>query len=161
MSDENAPLLARIHSAFADVPPPPDDRLVSDGGSYLEGDAIRQAFRGRRWHEVPLDDLRREVAALYFFTPEAFRYYLPAFLAAAVADPARSDTIPGSLIRALSKPDAPGDDLRWFEDRAGGFTDAQSAAIRAFLESRVKHFAGSDPFGDAEAALKSYWIEHG
>jgi hypothetical protein len=41
-------------------------------------------FRGRHWGDVRLVDLARYSATLSFLTPEAYRFYLPAYLLAVI-----------------------------------------------------------------------------
>jgi hypothetical protein len=84
---------AEIRAAFAARPYPGDDRLAS-GPSYSgdEGDEngdVERFFRGKDWREVTLDAILGGRALqpnsfLFFLSPEAFVYYLPAFLIASL-----------------------------------------------------------------------------
>ena len=80
---EEETLPPRIERAFEDVPYPGDDRLVPDP-SHWEGGRIAQEFAGQHWKTIPLDVLSSYLESLSYFTPESFRYYLPAYLLAAV-----------------------------------------------------------------------------
>ena len=51
------------------------------------GDAIDETepFRGQRWDQVPPGMLRKHFEAACFFSPEAMRYFLPAFIKGTLA----------------------------------------------------------------------------
>ena len=77
----------RINAAFANTRYPGDDNIGYDKtGEHLECKQVADHFRGTIWQAVDLAFLRKygeraDVSvALTFLSPEAFRYYLPAFL---------------------------------------------------------------------------------
>jgi hypothetical protein len=68
-------------------------------------------------------------------TPEAIRFYLPAYLLASIIRYRESDQIPGSIMFLLRLPEA-GDlnaNVR-FRARFGSLTERQVCAIRAYLQ---------------------------
>jgi hypothetical protein len=75
-----------IEAAFADVAQPEDDKVV---GSYGEEPLEETApFIGKKWSDLDPDVVAEHVdALLYWFTPAAFHYYLPAFLKAGLKHP--------------------------------------------------------------------------
>ncbi len=84
---DRAALIKQIKTAFASVPYPGDEgicRRATDADRQLgtEEVEIEAAFRSRHWTEVPLEIHNAYQSALSFFSTEAFRYYLPAFLLA-------------------------------------------------------------------------------
>lgn len=172
MMDTEA-LKARIRLAFSDVEPPPRWCLVSsyEGTEPVLLEEEFGAVLGRRWDE--LDPVFLDQApggfgsALSFFSDEAYRFYLPAYLFAAI-DRKLEQTDPVShLIRDLAKGGERTINPRRYGARTARdhavyrfsiFTPAQAAAIRAFLE----WFAGSPdclPFErtDIAYAIATYW----
>jgi hypothetical protein len=131
-------LIVQIEQAFADAVYPGDDKLINANhcGECAE---IAEVFRGKKWSSLTnIKFLRRYVAALSLLYPEAFRYYLPAYMIAALIDPATADVILDSLEydfmpRATENAAA----QEWFFNRATGFSPAQKRAIKAYLEFPV------------------------
>lgn len=77
-------LIDRISTAFPINPAPAESSLfVPNNAEEWQNQQVRP-FRGRRWTELALDDLSGHTGAFYSFTPEAFCYYLPALLCAAL-----------------------------------------------------------------------------
>jgi hypothetical protein len=161
-------LIEQIEQTFASVLYPGDNRIcigVTDEDRRLLGTEqaeIEAAFKGLHWREVPLEVLNCHQSALSFFSPEAFRFYLPAFMLASLGVPRwPSDLLPAgvgiknAVIWSLDPPKEmswkPRSDptVAWFLERMSGFNPEQKAAIRTFLS-----FAGSR---DAKVALARYW----
>jgi hypothetical protein len=74
-------LIEQITMAFDATPYPGDDRLC---GSDLGDEPTEYAleFRGLNWKTIHPDFLSHHYASLSFFSDEAFRYFLPAYLIA-------------------------------------------------------------------------------
>jgi hypothetical protein len=53
--------------------------------------ALRDAFAGRRWTDIPTAQVHEHYSELPLFSPIAHRYYLPAFMIAATDRTCRSD----------------------------------------------------------------------
>lgn len=75
-----------IREAFADVPVPRHDRLIENEWND-EAQMVRRAFMDKPdWHTIDPDFLAQApeglASALSFFSDEAFRFYLPAYLIA-------------------------------------------------------------------------------
>jgi len=101
-------LLQELDAAFGELPIPTDDNIVYDNtGYHLECNEIRRRFRSRHWRDFDLAELVEHVDALSFFTPEAFRFYLPAFVRASIQDYLGSDQIPQRVLWALAPPSVP------------------------------------------------------
>jgi hypothetical protein len=67
-----------IRTAFEVEPVPPAAELCGSRGSEAHDETA--AFAGKPWPELEPAFVEEHAAALFFFTPEAFHYYLPAFL---------------------------------------------------------------------------------
>jgi hypothetical protein len=74
-----------IERAFATVHRPSDENLCASVGYEELKDT--EPFRGRDWRDLDPAVLLRHQYALFWFTPEAFHYYLPAFLIAGIQRP--------------------------------------------------------------------------
>jgi hypothetical protein len=121
-------LREQIERAFDQTPMPAG--ILVDPLSDDEG--VSNYFRGRSWRGHKVQDLRFHEVALSFFEPEAFRYYLPAFMLATLEDPAAADIIPHGILFHLSAPDDP---RVWA--RLCAFAPGELDAVAAFVESLV------------------------
>lgn len=99
--DDASALLRRLETAFgARVEP---ERLWSS--DHVPEDVSEvQSFRNLDWSTLSVDHLARNHSALYFFSPEAFRFFLPRVLASGLregrTDILAYDSIVGSLDRS-------------------------------------------------------------
>jgi hypothetical protein len=117
LSNKRAAAVAQeIKESFAGIPYPGDDRLVA--GRTPEDDEVADFLRGRGWQDLPLDWLARNHESMFFMTPEALRFYLPAFLIPSILDCSNAGDISGSLLFLF---ETPGDSVRqtWFQERFG------------------------------------------
>jgi hypothetical protein len=98
-------VLDKLTSSFQTLPYPGDLNLVYDNTGYdLECVDIQQAFAGKHWSELSQETLIRESSALAFLTPEAFRFYLPAYLSNVVREFDESDALPEISVYYLTLP---------------------------------------------------------
>lgn len=84
---EIAGLVGQIESAFAATPYPGDDRICDPRPGDEEVAEYALEFRGARWDRLHPEFLTYHDAAISFFTAEAFRYFLPAYLIAELRAP--------------------------------------------------------------------------
>lgn len=92
----------QIEEAFADTPRPDDDQIAEPGGDNRD---VLRALRGREWHDLSLAVITDFHVDLLVLTPEAFRYYLPAFLLAILYHYQHTSTLPLSVMHCLTPPD--------------------------------------------------------
>jgi hypothetical protein len=162
---------ALIRAAFADTPYPGDDSLVRSTGD--EPDEVVELFRGRTdWRALDAEFVDRAGAAspsaLSFFSPGAFRFYLPAYL---VAD------LDGRLVytdplfylyfgldeatrhRAVHVPGV-GTSTWWQvqQEHFAGFTAREAAAVVAYLQWRAESEEADFARRSIREALDSYWL---
>jgi hypothetical protein len=128
-----------IENAFTNTSYPGDGNLTvhKRGFDCDDCDELAADFKGRVWSEVPLVVVQWHYEEISLFSPEAYRYYLPAYMLASL-DPADSEparSIPNSVLYSLSKPktSSKSDLTTWFYRRVCGFTAEQQSAIKAFL----------------------------
>ncbi|MFP6694925.1 MAG: DUF6714 family protein [Pirellulales bacterium] len=108
---------------------------------------------GRTWdgHDVPT--LRMHEAAMCFFTPGAFRYYLPAYMLAELRDPENADILGEFVVYQFGEPE-----LDWketYEKRLTLFTQDEKDAVLAFLrymQERYGTFAEYVVFAEKQLA---------
>lgn len=149
MKEQYKVVAEKIKAAFADVEPPTQDNL-----SHLpdaEGDAVTLAFAGRDWRTLSTEFIEERHDQLVLMTPEAFRYYLPAYMLRALGvflDPKNYFTVDDLHVfhyksmmpesTALSY--LPGDLLddhgheEYQQRRYGIFNDEQMAVMQEFLD---------------------------
>ena len=159
----------QLRSAFASVEPPPPWALV-DGEEGDEPLRVAKAFKGRkRWAKVPakvLDEAPDGLAsALSFFSDEAFRFFLPAYLVADVRGRLERVDPVFHLTQGLTKdtrderinPRRYGE-RTWLDAaryRFSVFTKPQAAAIVGYL--RLRAARASVDRKEIEQALACYW----
>ena len=152
---ELARVLKQIDQAFSGAKYPGDDGIVTDNSrSNLECAEVATAFRGRHWSEIPLETLAYENQALFFFTPEAYRFYLPAYLKGMVSHYDELDAAVAATLFSLTRPPYL-KDRRDYLQRIEIFTVPQRKAIISSLQWLNEHHAEDFPLGDITKALKS------
>lgn len=132
--------LAALSAAFKDVPPPPKDRIIAEAGEDDQEPAARTAeiFAPLERGKLDAAFLEEHWSCFCYFSPEAYRYFLPALLEraleAAIADPGSSLLHPtvSSLAPDYHRLYTEGADSR-FEERRSLFSPEQEEAVAAFL----------------------------
>lgn len=86
-----------IETAFAEVPYPGDDNITRCPYHCAECRRIADFFKGKTWPHLTLEGLRAHHVALSLFTPEAFHYFLPAFMLVSMVSYEKGDVIPDAI----------------------------------------------------------------
>src|SRR6266542_5113172 len=97
---EAAEIICLFDEAWREVPYPGDENIVSPG--YYDDEDIVNYFGGTTWRGHDPAQLRAHSSAFEFFTPEAFRYWLPAFIIAAIENPEEVDVVVDRIPESLS-----------------------------------------------------------
>lgn len=121
-------LCHRLQEAFASVPYPGD--RIEDISLTEQDEGIAEYFRGTRSLGHAAATLRRHVAALSFFTPQALRYWLPAFMIAELEEPDDADVIGEHLMATFAES---GHSL-------SEYSVAQLRAMEAFIEEYDRRY---------------------
>lgn len=98
--------LARIEGAFADRAPPStmtDSKQLSD----VEHDEV-MSFESLRWQDVTFAQVETNSDAVFWFSPEAFCYYLPGLLSAGLRENRWDANAYDSIIGMLDRSAEPG-----------------------------------------------------
>ncbi|TPW20079.1 MAG: hypothetical protein FD126_2048 [Elusimicrobia bacterium] len=153
-----AELAGLIRNAFRDAPAPaPGDLSGSEEGDEPFEYAVE--FRGRDWRGLSVEFLSRHGAALAFFSPAAFRYFIPAYMVHHLPGPRWNADPVFNLTHGFAEADKGAEgSLDWeaaARRRFAVFTPPERAAVAAFLAWCDAH----DPFEDPRIreALASYW----
>lgn len=156
-----AELAGLIRNAFSATPAPaPDDMSGSTQGTEPFEYAVE--FRGRDWRGLSVDFLSRHSAALSFFSPAAFRYFIPAFMVHHLAGAQWNADPVFNLTHGFSADDKGGDDdtFDWeavARRKFSVFLPHEKAAIAAFLAHCDAHDAFEDP--RIREALTAFWAK--
>lgn len=135
-------IAGKIREAFAQAEYPGNDKIVAptydDEGTselFVESDRYRLAPK----------DLANHVDSLCFFTPEAFRYFLPAFMLVELEHPDQSGMIAETVLFHFTPTTDQGAIAR-YQRRIQCFTPKEREAIAAFLTyiQRVHEFPNED-----------------
>jgi len=158
-TDSAADVARQVEEAFRDVPYPGDDHLTD--GSSMEALDVADFLRGRDWRDLRLDELVTNHASLFFMTPEAVRFYLPAYLTATLLHYNDADQIPGSVMFLLKTPAASDADAYGrYRARFGNVSPAQRQAIRAFLtwirDEHAEDFPAEGGVDEPSTLLRSW-----
>lgn len=172
MSDARVKLDAQIRAAFEDTPAPdPAGLRTSNEGDepYL----LEQEFHHvPDWRELDVAFIDRAPdgfgTALSFFSDAAFRYYLPAYLVADLANHLQQAEPLFHLWHGLvdAQRDRPVNERRfgawtWFEamsDRFRHFAPDEVEAIVAYLRYKAEHDELGLDRPMIEQALRNYWL---
>jgi hypothetical protein len=129
-----------IEEAFAEVPYPGDNNITRCPYHCSECRRIAEYFKGKQWTGYEIEELRNNNVALSLFTPEAFQYFLPAFMLASVDFYEKGDIIPDAIrFHFEYSQEAKGH----FVVRMSKFSPAQRKAIIDYLVHMETKGAGS------------------
>ena len=94
-----APIQLRqeIEQVFADVPYPGDNNITHCPYNCSECRRVALFFKGKTWTGHNGEELKPFHVALSLFTPEAFHYFLPAFMLVSMGGYERGDVIPDAI----------------------------------------------------------------
>ena len=160
LNKERRDIAAVIDESFRLIPYPGDEALVIIRGEVdLERREILETFKGKHWRTLPLSVLRYNHQSLFFFTPAAYRFYLPAYLRATALSYGRAGNIPGSVVFSLTAPETPGAEMDAFLSTMTGFDAAQRSAITSFLEFMIKAHSEDFPGHELTMVMNSFWRE--
>ncbi len=169
MPDKTA-LIEEIISAFADVKYPGDWCLSRSNEGFepaetaaaFKGKTDRYAIDGKLLDQVP----NGLSSAMSFFSDEAFRFYLPAYMIADVRGQLEQVDVPFHLTHGLDNKSRKKliNPLRygqrtWFDaasHKFSVFTSAQASAVVAYLKYRNKKVPDYES-NHIEEALANYW----
>lgn len=134
-------VIQKIEEAWRDVSYPGDDKIFTPDSYDDEG--IVEYFAGTSWRDHTPSDLRAHSSAFSFFTPEAYHFWLPAFMIAEITNPEEADVIGEYIAWSVS------------DDRGGKawplFSRAQREAVTAYLRFQIETF--KDAAQDERKAL--------
>jgi hypothetical protein len=136
-------VIRQIESSWHEVPYPGDDHISTPAS--VDDDGITAYFRGTTWRGHKPADLRAQSSAFSFFAPEAFHYWLPAFMIAAIEDPGEADAVVRRIPWSLTDGRPP--------VQLSLFSPAQRQAVAAYLRFQIERFG--DSAWDESEALRS------
>lgn len=149
--------------AFGSAPYPGDQGIVSTliiSGQEVEDPErkeIAEAFRGVHWNAVSHETLMRNRDSLSFFTPAGLRFFLPAYLMAALDG---VGDIRGFVVDFLRCPEGSlheGQLRAHFLEQMSSLSPSQGNAVKLFLEYLKDSTHDALSRGDITAALERYW----
>jgi hypothetical protein len=105
MEQFNMNLKATFYSAFAARMRPADDNMLRPEALYHEEEGVRDLLTKVAREELAPADIRTELwGNLWMLTPEAYLYFLPAFMATSLASYALVGAFVSDLIATLTEP---------------------------------------------------------
>jgi hypothetical protein len=125
-------LISQIQEAFADAEYPGDDNLVTSS-EYLANLQIEIDFGGKHWKDVTTNLILSHRLDLHRFTPEAFCFYLPAFLVASLGGE-HSGEIISHVFWSFDPQQCQGKASNEFSSRVKVLSSKQKAVVKAFVQ---------------------------
>lgn len=102
MVTEHEELLDLVRRYFPTIPVLRRDQITTwRMWSDPEKDEIDNTFALRRWDELSYDEIRKEYAALHFFSLKAWLYFLPAYMRLIARDIEEADMVPDTLVSSM------------------------------------------------------------
>jgi hypothetical protein len=140
---------------FPDESPPPSNDIVYDNSEeHLECVEIRQSFAFKRWTSLSTPFLRWHADSIFFFTANAFAYYLPAYMRASITDYENSDIVTHNLLGALTRPSK--EPIATFQMRVAIFNAGQKRLIKTYFEILINERSQDFPSRELELASVIY-----
>ncbi|MEZ0260601.1 MAG: DUF6714 family protein [Alphaproteobacteria bacterium] len=105
MQEDIEALLTFIAEAFKDRAMPETVIKAESPDSDLYEDA--QEFTGKAWQQITCAELQQYYDAIFGFSPEAFRYFLPGIYCAGIRENQPNLIVNSSLVSCLDRGNAP------------------------------------------------------
>lgn len=135
-------LMQRIVEAFTQTPYPGDGRIALHQCEECEG--IRQDFRGQSPTTLRRDVIEHHFDSLPMLSPDAFHYFIPAYMRYAIDHP------DSNVARFAEYSLAPTDYDDFWRERFLLFTPSQKDAVIAFLEFLKTQYATTGQLVEGE-----------
>ena len=148
LSVEN--LQSKIEAAFSDVQPPASDNIIEH--ECQECREVERTFRNQNWRNIEPKKIEWAYDKLPLFTPEAFLYFLPAFMIYSLREP--ESQVCEFLIYGLTRKKPTNE---WWQERFSKLTEAQKSAcsyILRWLLPNPEHIYIAD---DIRKSLEMWW----
>jgi hypothetical protein len=121
----------RIREAFASVEQPRNRNITSH--RCEECDELRDTFSGLKWDAIDPVIIDSNFGQLSLFSPQAYQYFLPAYLLRCLDNFDPSNMVCEFTIYSLSPTRGRDADSRRHSERLKEFTETQKDAIMSFL----------------------------
>ena len=148
-----------IETAFANVQFPGEDYLLhATCQDSMEIDGLK-GHSWEYWQDIPNDIIDYHYDSLPFLSPEAFQFFLPAYMIYGLNH--KNSNVLTFTIYSLTAPDNPNypEMMELFLSWIYQLTPEQKNAIVLFLKYNQQEYEqAKEQFNDAAQALKSYWI---
>jgi hypothetical protein len=133
-------LKQKIEAAFAEVAHPGDENITRCPYHCSECVRVAEFFKGRTAAGNLPEDLKAQHTALALFTPEAFQYFLPAFMVGSMIGYQKGDLIPDAIRFHF---EYTAEVQGHYQVRLSKFTRAQRESIIEYLVHMERKGAGS------------------
>lgn len=153
-------ILREVAEAFAEAPRPARQTILINEMESEELAKMGETYSRYTWQDIPAEVLYANQDALPNFTPEGFRYYLPAFLTETVRNYQPGNRLYAQLLYALEYNNLM---PSYIQEKFEIFTHSQEKAVCHFLEwlgaNHHADFTGADGESPLWQAVESWWIQ--
>ena len=162
MSPKHKKLIQEIENAFSDVLYPGETKLAlfAEGRGNEEAEKLRNDFAHKHWKSVPLDVLISNRNNLPFLTPEAFHFYLPAFMIAILLHPKEVGTLSNNTVFKLSPPEPTEQLGNLFQTLTHLLSPSQILTVQSFLKAYTELFPTALNFEEPLREAIKFWGDH-
>ena len=154
-------LIAKFHHAFQHLDVPADGMICSSSRERIAAEPGLQRLishlSAQYWMKVDAMLMREHAQDLPLLTPEAFRYFVPAFATYALRCFPEEDDVLSFLLMSLDPTDRHGIKLAILAERFRLFDADQRAAVKRFLIFFRSESRDATTRKASTDALESYW----
>jgi len=155
-NDRVRQLIDSVRRAFWDVPYPGDDRLLEEDSSAIyEVEKLQSQDWNSHWANVPDSVIEWHANRLAFLSPEAYRFYLPAFISYSLEKPESSEPVLPFLVYNLMETAERKRDC--YQRRIALFTPEQKSVVLDFLNFVRDDLKDAMCLREASIAIEWYW----
>ena len=124
---------SEIEVAFGDLPYPGDKNIVASPQHCDECRYTAEFFQSKHWREVAYGQQELPVGwgGISFLTPQAWHFYLPAYMITALHEGTTFPDVAGSTLFHLTP--APVSDEKYFQERVPSLSERQKDSIASFV----------------------------
>ncbi|MDR1460961.1 MAG: hypothetical protein LBI78_04895 [Campylobacteraceae bacterium] len=184
---EKSELIELIKTAFMSNKMPDDNDIVYDPLTADEG--IEQVYSGKLWYELDYKFILENRNGIYFFSKNAFRYFIPAFMIATIEYFEETDDVSAVVVNIFTLPEkadtvkkfnslksynnsigydeelmkelikSTDGQREWFLERMSSFNDMQCKSVIKYLKYMEQY--KDELYNDPKISYERYWRRYG
>jgi len=153
--DRTETIITDLDRAFGELKRPKDTELLHV--DCFDNSDIKPFYGEKHWREIPDEMIESQNGALCFFSPQAFRFFLPAYMRYCLRNYVDSQSFSVDATIYALNPHGSGQ-KDFMESKWGLFSSDQLGVVVSFLKfmSEQEEYVDADA---AKSALANYWLK--